>query len=87
MDQRENDDEVLIVPVPALVAVLLNREREMGRPLTEDEVIGIRDSAECIAMPVHAFEKVEEGRGYVDIDPENVWAEWQTARVELIENT
>ena len=32
------DEQVLIVPVPSLVATLLNEERSEGRPLTENEV-------------------------------------------------
>jgi DUF917 family protein len=79
-----NDEENLsLVHVPALVAVLLSKEKEKGAPLTEEEVISIRDGANCIAMPLHAKQKVEEGRGYTDIDPENAWAEWQLARIEL----
>ena len=35
-DQKNN---LIIVPVPALVAVLLNLEKREGRPLTEPEVV------------------------------------------------
>jgi hypothetical protein len=74
------DEELLLVHVPALVAVLLSKEREKGSPLTESEVVEIRDSAECIAMPMFAKQKVDESRGYLDIDPENVWEEWQKTK-------
>jgi len=77
-------EEVFLVHVPALVAVLLSKENDKGCPLTESEVLEIRDSSECIAMPLFAKKKVEEGRGNIDIDPENAWADWQAARVELI---
>jgi len=46
-------------------------------PLTEDEVNGARDDCSCIAMPASAAAKVSEGRGYSDLDPENIWEEWQ----------
>ncbi|MCL1092102.1 hypothetical protein L2744_21400 [Shewanella profunda] len=78
------EEEMFLVHVPALVAVLLNREHEKGSPLTEVDVLEITGSSACIAMPLHAKKKVEESRGYLDINPENAWAEWQAARVELI---
>jgi len=81
-----SNDEVLIIPVPALVAVLLNKEKEKGSPLTENEVIEIRDNAACIAMQQHALDAIEKSRGYQDIDPEQVWEQWQVARTELLED-
>lgn len=74
------NDDLILTPVPALVAVLLAKEKEKGEPLTRDEVEKIRDQAECIAMPRDAREKVDESRGYRDIDPEHVWEEWQKVR-------
>lgn len=44
-------DDLILTPVPALVAVLLAKEKEKGTSLTKDEVEKIRDQAECIAMP------------------------------------
>ena len=79
----DDDEELHVVPVPALVAVLLNKEREKGAPLTEGEVASIRDGASCIAMPSSAKRSVEQARGYVDIDPENAWVEWQVARKQF----
>lgn len=77
------EDNLIITPVPALVAVLLAREREKGAPLTREEVEEITDKAECIAMPRHARKKVDEARGYDDIDPEHAWEQWQNVRQEL----
>ena len=75
MESDEND-ELLIVPVPALVAVLIHLEREKGAPLTEAEVIAARDGAACIAMPRSAYQAVTDARGYADIDPERAWEDW-----------
>ncbi|WP_073975638.1 hypothetical protein [Erythrobacter donghaensis] len=72
-----------IVFVPALVAVLLNREREKGAPLTEAEVIAIRDSSEAIAMTREQHLEVIAARGYLDIDPEHAWEAWQDARKDF----
>jgi len=79
----ENDDDLIIAPVPALVAVLLNLERSKGSPLTEAEVLHARDNAACIAMPRYAHAAVVERRGYDDIDPERVWEEWLEIRPSL----
>ena len=81
-DEQAATEELLIVPVPALMAVLLALETEKGAPLTEDEVIRARDNAEAIAMPKSAFDAVTEGRGYLDLDPENIWEEWLEFRRE-----
>jgi len=78
------DDQLIITPVPALVAVLLAKEKEKGAPLTQTEVEEITDKAECIAMPRHARQKVDESRGYQDIDPERAWEQWQEVRKDLI---
>ncbi len=77
MTDLNDSDELIIAPVPALIAVLLNAEESKGGDLTEAEVLEIRDNAPCIAMPVHAHRAVVEARGYNDIDPENVWIEWR----------
>lgn len=71
------EEELLIVPVPSLVAVLLSLEEKKGQALTEEEVNSARDCCACIAMPASALAKLIEGRGYSDLDPENIWEEWQ----------
>lgn len=76
---------LIIKPVPSLVATLLNRERLKGSPLTEDEAIQIRDNCPSIAMPSAVARQVDESRGYLDIDPENCWEEWQRVRLERTE--
>ncbi|MGF1451160.1 MAG: hypothetical protein ACFB21_03680 [Opitutales bacterium] len=62
---------------------MLNKEREKGGPLTQEEVERIRDNAPCIAMTPEQRRAVDEGRQYDDIDPEFAWEEWQVARTEL----
>ena len=79
----KNEEKLLLVHVPALVAVLINAEDQKGSALTEHEVIEIRDTSQCIAMPLDVAEKVAEERGYSDIDPENVWQEWLQVKAEL----
>jgi hypothetical protein len=62
--------------IPALVAVLLSKEREFGRELTQQEVESIRDSATAVRMSVDVAKEMIKERGYLDIDPENAWEEW-----------
>src|SRR5271154_4566556 len=76
-------DPLCLVIIPALVAILLNAENEKGSPLTEAEVIALRDKAECIAMPASVAAEVESKRGYPDIGAEAAWVEWQRVRIEL----
>ena len=76
--------ELVIYPMPSLVATLLNREQTKGSPLTEAEVIEIRDSSPSVAVPIDVAEKIDAERGYKDIDPERCWEQWQEARKRLI---
>ena len=80
-----DSEELIIFPIPSLVATLLNRERAKGSPLTEQEVIQIRDACPARALRPEDVRKIEERRGYKDIDPENCWEEWQETRKDLID--
>ena len=85
-DATDQPEEwLIIVPVPSLVSSLLALEKEKGSPLTEDDVLEATEKAPSIAMPAYALAAVAEGRGYDDIDPENVWVEWQAARPSFYE--
>ncbi len=70
-------EELLIVPVPSLVATLVAEEREKGAPLTEEEVLRTRDNSPAIALYASIAKELAEERGYDDLDPENIWNEWQ----------
>ena len=77
-------EKLVIYPMPSLVATLLNREQAKGSPLTEAEVIAIRDACTSVAVPTDVAEKIDAERGYKDIDPERCWEHWQEARKSLI---
>jgi uncharacterized protein YegJ (DUF2314 family) len=80
----DTDREQLVpVFVPALGPLLIHAEDQKGEPLSETEVLRIRDNAACIMMPIVAARKLEESRGYRDLDPENCWHDWQLLRAEL----
>lgn len=76
-------DDLVPVFIPSLVAILVHAEDEKGTPLTKDEVHAIRDKAACIMMKHVDACKMDDSRGYCDIDPENCWYDWQLARREM----
>lgn len=74
-----------IVFIPALIAILVAKEQETGRALTQHEVESIRDEATAINLPDDVAESMAVERGYSDIDPENVWREWQKYKSSNVE--
>jgi len=82
--EPENDDNNLVpVFIPTLVALLVHAEDQKESPLTKDEVLALRDKATCIMMEVADARMMNEKRGYNDIDPENCWHDWQLARRDM----
>lgn len=69
-----------IVFIPPLITLLVAKEKELSRPLTQQEVEYIRDNATAIELPEDVAEAMVEERGYPDIDPEKVWEEWLAFR-------
>jgi hypothetical protein len=78
-----DDSNLAFYFVPSLIATLLNRERAAGRPLTEAEVLAIRDACPVIALSEETARRAAEERGYDDIDADHCWEAWQEAREEL----
>ena len=78
-----NEPELVPVFMPALATILIAAEDKKGEPLDETEVLGIRDSAVCIMMKQTDAVQMAESRGYLDIDPQNCWYDWQMLRREL----
>lgn len=76
------DDELIPVFMPALGSVLIMAEDRKGAPLSQTEVIRVRDRAPCIMMAAAEAAKLMESRGR-DLDPENCWYDWQMLRREL----
>lgn len=75
-----------LVPVfsPTLVSILSKREKEKGIPLTKEEVIDIRDNSTLIMLDAAAAKEMAASRGYDDLDPEQVWEQWQKIRNKMI---
>jgi hypothetical protein len=85
--RRLSNEKLIFVPMPTLVSLLLRAERDKGTPLTEPEVVAIRDGCTCVALPEAVAAGVAKDRGYDDIDPERCWEQWQIAREELLDAT
>jgi hypothetical protein len=80
------EDRLIPFFMPPLVALLARAEELKADPLTEEEVLRIRDNANCMMVPADVVRKTEQDRGYPDIDPEDCWEEWQRVRAELADN-
>ena len=78
-----SNDQLCLVFVPALVAVLRACEEKNGAPLTEAQVCDIRDQAVCMAVPFSTALAMEDARGYPDIVAEDCWDEWQRVNSRL----
>ena len=80
------NERLILTFIPSLVSVLWGREESKGAPLTEEEVLQIRDSAMVVALPPDSAANVTAGGGYRDIDAAHCWEEWQKARLDLIKS-
>jgi hypothetical protein len=78
-DEHDQDD-LVITPIPSLVAVLLNMENSKGTALTKEEVLDATENCECKVLTREQHAKVVARRGYEDIDPEYAWEDWLSFR-------
>lgn len=67
---------MIVLFIPSLISLLVSKAEEKGFPLTEEEVLAIRDNATAIVTDAQGVLAVAERRGYQDIDPEHCWEEW-----------
>ncbi|PMW99569.1 hypothetical protein C1X59_17265 [Pseudomonas sp. FW215-R2] len=58
-------------------------ETDKGSPLTESEVLKIRDQATCVAVPFDVAFDMENERGFRDLVAEDCWNEWQRVRLSM----
>jgi hypothetical protein len=77
---RTLPEGLVLVFMPSLVALLARAEQLKGAPLTEEQVIRIRDAAQVVVTLPQPAAAVEERRGYADVAPANVWESWQALR-------
>jgi len=74
--------DLVLMFIPSLVALLIRAEELKGEPLTEKEVVAIRDGAQVIVNHADVVAAVEEQLGYVDVNPANVWESWLSIQAQ-----
>jgi hypothetical protein len=71
-----------------LAMLLAARERQKGSPLTEAEVLEVRDGAVCTQMPLSQAERfyaaLDAQMPIPRLDPERIWEQWQAMRDRLV---
>jgi hypothetical protein len=82
--KKKQTDNLVPVFTPALVSTLLKREKSKGAPLTEEEVLEIRDNSTLILVDSSEAQSMAETRGYQDLDPEHTWEQWVKIRKKLL---
>ena len=83
MKCKKTNMELATVFIPSLVSVLTRHELDKGRPLTEQEVIAIRQRSVAVELSRSEARRLEDRRGYKDIDPAHCWETWQKLRKKL----
>jgi hypothetical protein len=81
-----SNDSMTVVPVPALSVVLAFVEQQKGSALTEDEVLAALETAPAITMTTEDAARFAERPGVVNLNPDNIWHEWQAFRAAQIGN-
>jgi hypothetical protein len=80
------DEPLVPFFIHSLAFHLAQAEQRKGAPLTEEEVLRVRDQALCVMVTVEQARAMSEARvratGRRDLDPDNVWADWQRLRLE-----
>jgi hypothetical protein len=79
--KRTLTDDSMVVPVPALRVVLQFLEQRKGSALTHDEVLQAVETAPAITMTREDAAQFAQRPGGGDLNPDNIWSEWQAFRV------
>lgn len=78
------NEPMVTVFLNPLIMLLAGAERKKGQPLTELEVLHIRDTAVCTQMTLSQAEKfyasLDSQMRIPRLDPARVWEEWQAMR-------
>jgi hypothetical protein len=71
---------MVVVPLPPLRMVLPMMEAKKGSPLTEEEVLEAVDATPAITMTSEDAARFAKRPGGGDLNPDNIWLEWQAFR-------
>ena len=78
--RRVLPEGLVLVFMPSLAALLDQAEELAGAPLTEAQVLRIRDAALAVVTPAQVAAAVEQSRGYAEVDAAQPWESWQAIR-------
>jgi hypothetical protein len=73
----EKKEPMTYVFTPPLCLLLTELEKRKGSPLTAAEVEAARDKAVCVVQSVATKRALDAQRKYRDLDPRDIWNEWQ----------
>ena len=79
-----DDAQSVRVYTPALIVLLRQSEIAKVSPLTRDEVEAIRNGAVSMMVTRSTAKQIAKERGFEDINPANVWEEWQKVRARFV---
>jgi hypothetical protein len=66
--------------MPSLAALLTRAEELKGSPLTEEQVIRVRDASQAVVTRADAAAATVEQRGYAEVDRLRPWETWRAIR-------
>jgi hypothetical protein len=75
------EEKLFPVFMPSLLRRFREAEQESGSPLTCYQAQEIRNTAVGILLPGPIALRLEERRGFRDLDPDAFWTDWQQTRV------
>src|SRR5262249_13750296 len=73
-------DGLAILFMPSLAALLTRAEELKGSPLTQEQVIRVRDAALAVVTPADVAAATVEQRGYAEVDAIRPWESWRALR-------
>jgi hypothetical protein len=87
-DATDSDAKTVKVYLNPLHAMLAAAERQKGLPLTEAEVLRVRDTTISIDMTEEQAEKfyasLDAQMPVGRLNPAHIWEEWQEVRADVI---
>jgi hypothetical protein len=83
MKSKKINTDLVPVFIPSLASVFMRHELDEGRPLTENEVIAIRQGSIAVELSRSEALRLEDRRGYKDVDPARCWETWRNLRNKM----
>ncbi len=77
---RSLPEGLAILFMPSLAALLCRAEELKGTPLTEEQVLRLRDASLAVITPADVASATVGQRGYAEVDSASAWKSWQAIR-------